>query len=56
MSGFKFVIAGLGALALVACTTTPAPTDTPATGSGTAPTGAQPTPPANQDGSSTPQS
>jgi hypothetical protein len=56
MSAIKFAIAGLGALALVACTTTPAPTDSPATGSGTAPTGAQPAPPANQDGSSTPQS
>jgi hypothetical protein len=61
MSRMTFVIAGLGALALAACSTTPADSGTatsttaPSTGSGTAPNGAQPTPPANQDGSPAPQ-
>lgn len=49
MSRFKFAITALGALAVAACATTPA--NPPAsTGSGTAPTGAQPTPPSNPDG------
>lgn len=56
MSRMKFAIAGLTALSLAACATTPAPDAAPAansdsTGSGTSPSGAQPTPPANQDGS-----
>lgn len=67
MSGMKFVIAGLGALAIAACSTTPANNGmatapaasgtSDSTGSGTAPPTAQPTPPANQDGSppATPQ-